>query len=69
MAQGPSIDPLDTLLRRIVELERQVEILKIQNSRYVSFGTSYRIQVSGNGAAAVLQAVRTADGNTVQIAP
>jgi hypothetical protein len=63
------VDGIESLVKEVQELRREVDLLKQGQPRNVSFGTTYRIQVVGTGAAAVLQAVRTADNNTVQIAP
>ena len=63
------VDGLEALVRELVTLRAEVNTLKNGQARIVSFGTSYRLQVVGTGVGAVLQAVRIADGNTVQIAP
>lgn len=63
------VDGFEALVKELQSLRTRVEVLEKQNGRSISFGTSYRIQVVGTGAAAVLQAVRIADNNTVQIAP
>jgi hypothetical protein len=63
------VDGFEGLVREVQDLRREVEALKIQLGRSVTFGTSYRIQVVGTGVGAILQAVRIADGNTVQLAP
>lgn len=63
------VDGIEALVKEVQELRREVDLLKQGQTRNVSFGTTYRIQAVGTGAAAVLQAVRTADNNTVQIAP
>lgn len=63
------VDGLEALVREVHALREEVEALKNEQGRQLSFGTTYRLQVVGTGAAAVLQAVRIADGNTVQIAP
>lgn len=63
------VDGLEALVRELRDLRAEVEALKNMQGRNMSFGTTYRLQVVGTGAAAVLQAVRIADSNTVQIAP
>lgn len=63
------VDGFESLVREVRSLREEVETLKNQQGRSMSFGTSYRLQIVGTGAGAVLQAVRIADGNTVQIAP
>jgi len=63
------IDGIEALVREVINLRTEVEALKNEQGRSLSFGTSYRLQVVGTGVGAVVQAVRIADGNTVQIAP
>lgn len=63
------VDGIEALVREVQALRREVELLKKGQARMMSFGNTYRLQLVGTGAAAVLQAVRTADNNTVQIAP
>jgi len=63
------VDGFESLVREVRSLRAEVEALRNQQGRSMSFGTTYRLQVVGTGAGAVLQAVRIADNNTVQIAP
>lgn len=63
------VDGIEALVREVQALRREVELLKKGQTRIVSFGNTYRIQIVGTGAAAIMQAVRTADNNTVQLAP
>ena len=63
------IDGFEALVREVHNLRTEVEALKNEQGRSMSFGTSYRLQIVGTGAGAILQAVRIADGNTVQLAP
>jgi len=63
------INGFEALVRKVQELEEEIAQLKQAGARRITFGTTYRIQAVGTGAGAVLQAVRIADNNTVQIAP
>lgn len=69
MATGLPIDAIDGLARVIEGLQRDIKALKNDQGRMMSMGNTYRIEVSGNGAAAQLLAVRTADNNTKILAP
>lgn len=66
---GPAISGLSALVRQISDLRQRVEILEKKQTRYISIGTNWRIQINGTGAVSTLEAVRTSDGNTTQIAP
>jgi len=65
----PPLDGWDALERELTDLRRRLAALENRNGRSVAIGTSYRLQISGTGAGALLQAYRIADGNTVQVAP
>ena len=66
---GPPIDGYAYLQQVIQDLQQRVRALENRNGRNISIGTNYRIQAVGSGVTEVLQAVRTADNNIVQIAP
>lgn len=65
----PAIDGFQALRRELADLRERVKALENQAGRSMAMGNSYRIQVSGTGVAALLQAVRTADGFVKQLAP
>lgn len=66
---GPAISGFAAIVRELEQLRRDVSVLKLAQARTVPLGTSYRIEVRGTEAGATLWAVRSADGNAVQIAP
>lgn len=68
---GPPINGFEALIREVESLRQRVRALENGNSRFISIGTSYRIQIRAgtSGVGAILDAVRPADGNTVQLAP
>jgi transcription elongation GreA/GreB family factor len=69
MATGLPVDAVEGLARVIEDLRRRVQSLENEQSRVVSFGNTYRVQVSGQGNTAQLLAIRSADGNTKILAP
>jgi transcription elongation GreA/GreB family factor len=66
---GPAIDGLTDVIRTIEDLNRRLSTLESSRKRTVTFGSNYRIEVQGDGVTCTLHAVRTSDGNNVQIAP
>lgn len=69
MTAGPPLNGIDAVFRELESLRRDVEALKRDNGRNMSMGNTFRIQVSGTGGTALLQAVRVADGLVTQLAP
>lgn len=63
------VDGYRDIIRAIEDLNRRVKILESSRSRTVTFGSYWRIEVQGDGAASTLHAVRTTDGLDVQLAP
>jgi len=66
---GPPIDGYEALIREVTSLRNRVRALENGSGRSIGIGTSYRIEVRGALAAAQLWAVRSADGNSTQLAP
>lgn len=66
---APSIDGWLALQRELADLRQRVRALENQQGRSMALGTNLRLQASGTGATALLQAVRTADGFVKQLLP
>lgn len=65
----PNINGIEALTREVLNLRNELALLKKNNPRSISLGTTYRIEIQGTGATATLHAIRIADGNDTQIAP
>lgn len=66
---GPPIDGLVTIMREVEQLRRDVQALKLAQSRTLPLGTSYRLEVRGSEGTASVWAVRSSDGSEKQLAP